>query len=60
MKFVAPILQGIIILLTVSLFGGGVKVYAEFEQVKTRVQLLEQSINRIERKLAEVPLCQAH
>jgi Tfp pilus assembly protein PilN len=60
MKFLAPILQGIIILLIVSLFGGGVKVYAEFEQVKTRVQLLEQSINRFERKLAEVPLCRAH
>lgn len=57
MKFVIPILQGVIILILASLGGGALKVYAEFEGIKTRVQMLERSIDRFELKLAEVPLC---
>lgn len=59
MKFLTPILQGVIILILVSLVGGGIKVYAEFEAIKTRVQILEQSIDHFDAKLTELPLCRS-
>lgn len=56
-KFVAPILQGVIICLVVSLLGGAVTVYAEFQRVKDRVGDLETAISKIDKRLSEVPLC---
>lgn len=56
-KFVAPILQGVIICLVVSLLGGAVTVYAEFERVKDRVGNLEAAIAKIDKRLEGVPLC---
>lgn len=57
MKFVTPILQGIIVLLIGSLFLGGLKAYGQFESLKTRIDTVENAVKNITDKLEAVPLC---
>lgn len=57
MKFITPIIQGTIVLLAISLLGGGIKVYGQIEAFKTRLQTVEESVKAITAKLDAVPLC---
>lgn len=59
MKFVTPILQGIIILLVTGLLGGGIRAYGQFESFKVRLKTLETEVSQITKKLESLPLCRS-
>lgn len=59
MKFVTPILQGIIVLLISSLLFGGLKAYGQFESFKTRLETVENNVKALTDKLEAIPLCRS-
>lgn len=59
MRFLTPIIQGIIIVLAASVLGGSIKIYGQFESVKARIENVEQAIIEIRRELKSVPLCRS-
>lgn len=59
MKFVTPILQGIIVLIVGSLLLGGLKAYGQFSTFETRLETVEGAIKKITEKLEAVPLCRS-
>ena len=57
MKFFAPILQGVIVLLIASLIGGGFQVYAQVGELGLRVNAIENAIAKFDETLNKVELC---
>lgn len=64
MKFVAPILQGVMIIMVCAALGGSYVVYADYRLLPSRVAELEKSVSSLERsftllndQIGNVPLC---
>ncbi len=57
MKFLAPILQGIIVLVVVSLLGWGIQAYGQFERFDERLRGIEQQLVNLNESINTLPLC---
>lgn len=65
MKFLTPVLQGVIVLLIMGALGWGFRSYGKFERIAysvstfdERLKSLENQIEALKKQIEKVPLCQ--
>lgn len=65
MKFLTPILQGLIVLLIMGALGWGLRSYGQFNRIAytvstfdERLKSLEEQIKALKTQIEKVPLCQ--
>lgn len=57
MKFLMPILQGVIILMVVAVIGWGFSAYGQLQRYDERISSIERDLKSIADRLEKLPLC---
>jgi hypothetical protein len=60
MKFFTPIFQGVIVLLVIAILGSGIRGYSYIDNFNLRLKTVENQIEKITKKIENVPLCRSN